>query len=83
MGRPFTSEASPRDKELVSALLRAAEAHAVANGATIIEIQASLAAVQFYERNGYEKLGSGETKLMSGHPIACAFMQKTLSKGSL
>ena len=61
-----------------SSLLRAAETHAIAKAATCIEIDASLAAVQFYKRHGFEEIGRGETRLMSGRPIACVFMQKTL-----
>jgi putative acetyltransferase len=61
-----------------SALLRAAEAHAKANGATSIEIEASLAGVEFYKRHGFTETGTGETRLMSGRAIACVFMQKNL-----
>jgi putative acetyltransferase len=62
-----------------STLQRAAEAHAVANGASKIEIQASLAAVEFYKHHGFEELSRGETRLMSGLPIACVYMNKTLT----
>ena len=63
---------------LGTSLLRRAESHAAANGATSIKIEASLAGVDFYKRNGYVEVGRGETRLMSGHPIACAFMTKQL-----
>ena len=63
---------------LGTSLLRRAESHAAANGATSIRIEASLAGVDFYKRNGYVEVGRGETRLMSGHPIACVFMTKQL-----
>ena len=62
-----------------TALLRLAEAHAVANGARTIEIEASLAGVDFYKATGYEEVRRGETRLMSGHPIACVFMRKDVA----
>jgi hypothetical protein len=54
----------------------------VAAGATTVHIEASLAGEQFYRANGYEEVSRGETKLMSGRPIACVFMQKTLTPAS-
>ena len=65
-----------------SALLRLAEAHAVANGATSIHIEASLAGVEFYESNGYTEVGRGESRLMSGRAIACVFMRKAVGGGT-
>jgi GNAT superfamily N-acetyltransferase len=61
-----------------SALLRLAEAEATAGGATSIRIEASLAGVDFYKVNGFEEIARGETRLMSGTPIACVFMRKVL-----
>lgn len=63
-----------------TALLRLAEAHAVANGASSIQIEASLAGVEFYRVNGYTEVGRGSTRLMSGHPIACVFMRKDVAR---
>ena len=63
-----------------SALLRLAEAHAVARGATAVRIEASLAAVEFYRAHGYAGGGRGETHLMSGRPIACVHMHKILAR---
>lgn len=63
---------------LGSALFRLAEAHAVANGATSIQVEASLAGVDFYRANGFVEVSRGETHLMSGRPIACVFMCKDL-----
>jgi putative acetyltransferase len=61
-----------------SALLQLAEAHAIEGGATSIDIEASLAGLEFYKANGYTEVGRGETHLMSGWPIACVFMRKDL-----
>jgi GNAT superfamily N-acetyltransferase len=63
-----------------TALLRLAEAHARAHGATSIHIQASLAGVEFYKANGFVELGRGEALLMSGRAIPCVFMRKILGK---
>jgi GNAT superfamily N-acetyltransferase len=61
-----------------SALFRLAEAEAIALGARSIRVEASLAGVEFYKANGFEEVARGDTRLMSGHPIACVFMQKVL-----
>jgi putative acetyltransferase len=61
-----------------SQLLALAEDHAVAHGAAEIHVEASLAGVEFYRANGFSGTGSGETRLMSGRPIACVFMRKSL-----
>lgn len=61
-----------------SALFGLAEAHAVANGATTIQVEASLVGVDFYRANGFIEVGRGDTRLMSGRPIACVFMRKEL-----
>jgi GNAT superfamily N-acetyltransferase len=62
-----------------SALFRRAEAHAAAHGAVCLEIEASLAGVDFYAAQGFVEIGRGETRLKSGRPIACVFMRKTLA----
>jgi ribosomal protein S18 acetylase RimI-like enzyme len=64
-----------------TALLRAAEAHAVGQGATCIEIEASLAGVDFYRANGFIETGRGKTYLRSGRPIGCVFMRKSVGAG--
>jgi putative acetyltransferase len=61
-----------------TALLRLAEQHARANGATSIQIQASLVGVEFYKANGFEELGRGEAVLMSGKSMPCVVMRKEL-----
>jgi ribosomal protein S18 acetylase RimI-like enzyme len=63
-----------------SALFRLAESHAVAKGAASIQVEASLAGVEFYKSQGFVETGRGETHLMSGRPIACVFMRKTLGE---
>lgn len=63
-----------------SSLLKLAETEAVSQGATSILIEASLAGVDFYKRNGFVELARGETTLTSGRPIACVFMEKILSE---
>lgn len=65
-----------------SALFRTAEAAAIAAGATSIEIDASLAAVEFYTANGFEEIGRGAHRLASGRPMPCVFMRKRLSQSS-
>jgi GNAT superfamily N-acetyltransferase len=62
-----------------TALLRAAESYAIANGAAAVRIEASLAGAAFYAANGYVESGRGEVQLLSGHTIQCVFMRKSLS----
>ena len=62
-----------------SALFKAAEAAAIAAGATSLEIDASLAAVDFYKTLGFEETGRGTHALRSGHAMACVFMRKNLT----
>ena len=59
-------------------LLRHAEDHARAHGANSIQIQASLAGVEFYKANGFEELGRGVADLLSGQSMPCVFMRKLL-----
>jgi putative acetyltransferase len=63
-----------------SALLRAAEADAIAAGATSLHLDASLAAVEFYKAHGFEEVGRGEHRLGSGGAMASVFMRKSLVK---
>jgi ribosomal protein S18 acetylase RimI-like enzyme len=63
---------------VASALFGLAEAHAVARGAATIQVEASLAGVDFYRAVGFTEIGRGDTRLMSGRPIACVFMRKAL-----
>jgi ribosomal protein S18 acetylase RimI-like enzyme len=66
-----------------SALFRLAEAHALANGATCIQIEASLAGVEFYKAHGFVELSRGETRLKSGRSIATVSMRKGLVVGQV
>jgi GNAT superfamily N-acetyltransferase len=61
-----------------SVLFRTAEAAARTAGATRIEVDASLAAVEFYTSNGFEEVGRGVHRLGSGRSMACVFMRKDL-----
>ena len=61
-----------------SALLRRAEADAIASSATHLEIDASLAAVDFYRAHGFKERGRGVHRLPSGRSMACVFMTKQL-----
>jgi putative acetyltransferase len=61
-----------------TALFGFAEASALAAGAREILIDASLAAVDFYKANGFEEVGRGEHRLLSGVSMSCVFMRKML-----
>jgi ribosomal protein S18 acetylase RimI-like enzyme len=63
-----------------SALLAMAEAHAVAAGATAVQIEASLAGVEFYRANGFVEVSRGEVRLTTGRSIACVHMRKRLER---
>ena len=63
-----------------SALYRLAEASAVSTAAESIEIDASLAAVEFYKAHGFEETGRGDHRLRSGRLMPCVFMRKALSR---
>ena len=62
-----------------SALFRSAEAAAISAGATSIHVDASIAAVEFYQANGFSEVGRGEHRLWSGRGMACVFMRKSLA----
>ena len=61
-----------------TALLELAEQHARDYGATRLNIQASLAGVEFYKANGFDDLGPGVAALRSGRSMACVLMCKHL-----
>jgi putative acetyltransferase len=61
-----------------TALFRAAENAAIHAGANTIEVDASLAAIEFYRSNGFEEISRGEHRSPSGLSMACALMQKRL-----
>jgi len=62
-----------------SALLRVAETAAASAGAAEVRLDSSLAAVDFYKKNGFVETGRGEHRLRAGRVMACVFMQKNLS----
>ncbi|MCI0443909.1 GNAT family N-acetyltransferase [bacterium] len=63
-----------------TALLRAAEESAIAAKASNIQIDASLAAFEFYIANGFKEISRGEHQLLSGRSMPCIFMRKELEK---
>ena len=63
-----------------TSLLRRAEDHAVAGGATRIEIEASLAGVEFYKANGYVEVAPARARLKSGHLLQCVCMRKDVAR---
>jgi putative acetyltransferase len=61
-----------------SALLQRAEQEAIARGASRLQLDASLAAVDFYRSHGFEERGRGAHRLRSGRTMPCVFMTKSL-----
>jgi GNAT superfamily N-acetyltransferase len=61
-----------------STLFKLAEGRAIAQGAKSIHVDSSLAAVEFYKKNGFETVGPGTFQLRSGRAMECVFMQKIL-----
>ena len=74
----FVSGGATR-KGVGSALYRTAEREAVRAGAKRIALNASLAAVAFYEKNGFRKLHRGFPEMPSGTKIEVVRMIKSLS----
>ncbi|HZI79691.1 MAG TPA: GNAT family N-acetyltransferase [Vicinamibacterales bacterium] len=61
------------------ALWRLAEAHARAQGAAAITIEASLAGLAFYRALGFVEIGPCDVRLHSGASIPCVVMRKPLA----
>ena len=61
-----------------SRLLELAESFGRARGATAVQIEASLGAVQFYKRHGFVETARGDVALPSGFHMPCVFMRKEL-----
>jgi len=59
-----------------SHLLALAESFARERGATAVEIEASLGAVDFYKRHGFVETARGEVALPSGFHMPSLFMRK-------
>jgi GNAT superfamily N-acetyltransferase len=60
-------------------LLRVLEERACAQGVHTLHLNASLNAVPFYERAGYERQGLTKHRLTGGVEIACVLMTKELT----
>jgi GNAT superfamily N-acetyltransferase len=61
-----------------SRLLQLAESFGRARGATAVQIEASLGAVEFYKRHGFVEIARGDIALPSGFQMPCVFMRKEL-----
>jgi GNAT superfamily N-acetyltransferase len=61
-----------------TALFEVAETAAREHGANEIHVDASLAAVGFYNARGFEELAAGHHRLESGALMDCVFMRKKL-----
>ena len=63
-----------------SRLLTLSESFGRSRGATAIQIEASLGAVEFYKRHGFTETGRGDVALPSGFRMPCIFMRKELTR---
>jgi GNAT superfamily N-acetyltransferase len=61
-----------------SRLLALAESFGRARGATAIQIEGSLGAIEFYQRHGFVETARGDVALPSGFAMPCVFMRKEL-----
>ncbi|MEM6991615.1 MAG: GNAT family N-acetyltransferase [Myxococcota bacterium] len=61
-----------------TALFERAQTVAAQQGADAIEVDASLAAVEFYRSLGFEVVSTGQHRIRSGAMMDCAFMRKLL-----
>lgn len=61
-----------------TALFNEAEAAARKRGASEIHVDASLAAVRFYEDCGFEEIARGQHRSNGGTLMDCVFMRKSL-----
>ena len=66
-------------KGIGSALYRAAESLAMQDGAESIALNASLAAVAFYEKNGFSRLHRAHSEMSPGKTMEVVRMMKSLS----
>lgn len=62
-----------------TALLKALESKARKLGLRKLRMHSSVTAQKFYEKNGYQNLGSGSHTMRSGREMACFIMEKSLS----
>jgi putative acetyltransferase len=61
-----------------SRLLKVAESFGRSRGATAVQIEASLGAVEFYKGHGFVETARGNVALPSGFQMPCVFMRKEL-----
>ena len=61
-----------------SRLLALAESFGRLGGATAVQIEASLGAVEFYKKHGFVETARGDVALPSGFRMPCVFMRKEL-----
>ena len=59
-------------------VLALAESFGRARGATAVQIEASLGAIEFYQRHGFVETARGDVALPSGFAMPCVFMRKEL-----
>ena len=65
-------------RRIGSRLLELAESFGSSRGATAVQIEASLGAVEFYKRHGFVETARGDVALPSGFQMPCVFMRKEL-----
>jgi GNAT superfamily N-acetyltransferase len=65
-------------RRIGSRLLALAESFGSVRGATAIKIEASLGAIEFYQRHGFVETARGDVVLPSGLSMPCVFMRKEL-----
>lgn len=65
-------------RRVASHLLAMAESFGRARGATAVQIEASLGAVDFYKCHGFVEVARGDVALASGFQMPCVFMRKEL-----
>jgi putative acetyltransferase len=61
-----------------SRLVAFAESFGMSRGATAVQIEASLGAVEFYKSHGFVETARGDVALPSGFRMPCVFMHKKL-----
>ena len=62
-----------------SSLYQAAESQAMKSGALAIELNASLAAIGFYEANGFHQIEQRESEMGTGRKMPVVLMRKSLT----
>jgi ribosomal protein S18 acetylase RimI-like enzyme len=65
-------------RRVASRLLAMAESFARGRGATAVQIEASLGAVEFYQCHGFVETACGDVALPSGFQMPCVFLRQEL-----